>query len=73
MKQQHWTVARGQVSHPAAARRWDQAYQRLLSMHAAGPGGLEDATPTGISEESRHADSHLRQGFDPAPSPGPNH
>ena len=72
MTQQHWTVARCQVSHPAAARRWDQAYQRLLSMHAAGPGAPEAATPTGISEESRHAGSHLRQGLDPAPNPGPN-
>src|SRR5215203_5174410 len=59
MKQQHWTVARGQVSHPAAARRWDQAYQQLLSMHAAGPGVPETATPTRRSEESRHARSPI--------------
>ena len=72
MKRQQWTVARRQVSHPAAERRWDRTYQMLLSIPATGPGVPEANTPTGTAEESRHARSRLRSGVDPAPSPGTN-
>ena len=73
MKGQHWTVARSQVGHPTAERRWDRAYQLLLSAPTAGPGVLEADTPAGAPEESRHAGSHLRTGIDPAPSRGTEH
>jgi hypothetical protein len=73
MKGQHWTVARSQVSHPTAERRWDRAYQLLLSTPAAAPGVLEANLPTGIREENRHAGSHLRPGVDPAPSRDTEH
>ena len=74
MKGQHWTVARSQVGHPAAERRWDRAYQLVLSMPtAAAPGVIEADTPAGAAEESRHAGSHLRSGLDPAPSRGTEH
>ena len=73
MKGQRWTVVRSRVSHPAAERRWDRAYQLLLAVPAADPGVPEADTPTGAPEESRHAGSHLRPGIDAAPSPGTNH
>ena len=73
MKGQHWTVARGQVSHLAAERRWDRAYHLLLSTPAAAPGVPDADAPAGAPEESRHAGSHLRPGIDAAPSPGTNH
>jgi len=70
MKRRHWTLARCQVSHPAAERRWDQAYQQLLGMLTSDPGIPDADPPTGTPEESRHARSHLRPGVDPAPSRG---
>jgi hypothetical protein len=73
MKGQHWTVARGQVGHPAAERHWDQAYQQLLSTPAAAPGVPEADTPAGAPEERRHASSYLHPGLDPAPSRGTKH
>jgi hypothetical protein len=73
MKRQQWTVVRRQVSHPAAERRWDRAYQLLLATPAAAAPGVPAAdTPTGAAEESRHARSRLRPGIDAAPGPGPN-
>ena len=68
MKRQHWTVVRCQVSHPAAERLWDQAYQQLLALLPPGLGVPGAAPPTGTPEGSRHARSHLRPGIDPAPS-----
>ncbi len=73
MKGQHWTVARSQLGHPMAERRWDRAYQLLLSMPTAAPGVPEADTPAGAPEESRHAGSHLRPGVDPAPGRGAEH
>ena len=70
MKRQHWTVVRCQVSHPAAERRWDQAYQQLLALLLLSPGIPGADPPTGTPEESHHARSHLRPGIDPAPSGG---
>ncbi len=70
MRRRHWTLARCQVSHPAAERRWDQAYQQLLGMLTSDPGIPDADPPTGTPEESRHARSHLRPGVDPAPSRG---
>ncbi len=73
MKRQQWIVTRCQVSHPAAERRWDQAYQLLLSAPAAaGPGVPEANTPTGTPEEDRHACSRLRPGINHASGSGPN-
>jgi hypothetical protein len=73
MKGQHWTVARSQLGHPAAERRWDRAYRLLLAVPAAAPDVSEADTPAGAPEESRHAGSHLRPGIDPAPSRGTEH
>ena len=70
MKRQHWILARRQVSHPAAGQRWDQAYQQLLAVLTSGLGVPDADPPTGTSEESHHARSHLRPSVDPAPSPG---
>ena len=58
MKGRLWTVARTQVGHPTAERRWDRADQLLLSMPAATPGVLKADLPTGVPEASRHAGSH---------------
>jgi hypothetical protein len=69
MRRQHWTVARRQVSHPAAAQRWDRAYQLLLSAPAADSHLPSAGTP----ERNHHARSPLRPGIDAAPSPGANH
>ena len=72
MKQQQWIVTRRSVSHPAAERRWDQAYQRLLSMPAAALDVAMGDTPAGSPKESHHARSHLCSGIDDAPSAGAN-
>ncbi len=70
MRRQHWTLARRQVSHPAAERRWDQAYQQLLALLPPDPGVSGADSLTGTREGSRHARSHLCPGIDPAPSRG---
>ena len=72
MKQQRWTVTRRQAGHPAAERRWERAYQLLLSATAAGPGVPGTGTPMTTPEENHHASSRLRPGIDSAPSPGTN-
>ncbi len=72
MKQQQWTVTRCPVSHLAAERRWDHAYQRLLSMPVAALDIPTGDTPAGAFKESHHARSHLRSGIDHAPSPDAN-
>src|SRR3954449_6473277 len=68
MGQQQWTVTRRLVGHPGAQRRWDRAYQLLLSAAAPHPGPAGGGAPTSAPEESRHASSRLRPGIDPAPS-----
>ena len=74
MKQQQWTVCRRPVGDRAVQRRWDRAYQLLLQAAAAPPGSLAlSATPRDVPEESRHASSRLRSGFDPVPNPGADH
>jgi hypothetical protein len=74
MKRQQWMVRRQSVGHPAAQRRWDRAYQLLLQATVA-PAGLPapPAAPWDVAEESRHASSRLRQGFEPKPSSGADH
>ena len=74
MKWQRWVVRRQPVGHPAAQRRWDGAYQRLLQATAA-PAGLPalPATPQEAAEEGRHASSRLCPGFEPAPGPSADH
>ena len=72
MKRQPWTGSRRVVSHPTAQRRWDRAYQLLLQL-GTGPGPvILDCAPQGLAEESRHADSRLRSGLDPAPGSVPD-
>ena len=74
MKRQQWIVRRQPVGHPTAQRRWDRAYQLLLQATVA-PAGLPalPAAPWDVAEESRHASSRLRQGFEPKPSSGADH
>jgi hypothetical protein len=73
MMRQQWTVTRRQVSHPAAERRWDQAYQLLLAMPTVvGPGIFNADAPTNAMQEDCHARSNLRPGLDRAPGSGPN-
>jgi hypothetical protein len=74
MKRQRWMVRRQPVGHPAAQRRWDRAYQLLLQATAAPTGkSTLPAAPWDAAEESRHASSCLRPGFEPAPGPGADH
>ena len=74
MKRQQWMVRRQPVGHPAAQQRWDRAYQLLLQAIAAPPGMPPlPAAPWDVAEESRHASSRLRQGFEPKPSSGADH
>ena len=74
MKARHWVVRRQPVGHPTAQRRWDRAYQLLLQATAAPPGlPAFPAAPWDAAEESRHASSRLRQGFEPKPSSGADH
>ena len=68
MMRQHWTLMRRQVSHPAAERRWDEAYQQLLAVLNPGPGVPGTNPPTATPEGGRHARSHLRPSIDPAPN-----
>ena len=74
MKRQQWIVRRQSVGHPTAHRRWDKAYQVLLQV-AVAPAGLPAPlpAPSDLAEESRHASSRLRQGFEPKPSSGADH
>src|SRR5690349_20050875 len=74
MKRQQWTVRRRPVGRPAAQRRWDRAYQLLLQAPAA-PAALPalPAAPRDATEESRHADSRVCPGLEPAPGPGADH
>ena len=74
MKRQRWMVRRQPVGHPAAQRRWDRAYRLLLQATAAPAGNSNlPAAPWDAAEESRHASSRLRQGFEPKPSSGADH
>jgi hypothetical protein len=73
MKRQQWTVTRCQVGHPAAERRWDQAFQLLLATPAVAADVAVVVPLTGTAEENRHARSRLCPGIDPAPGPGANH
>ena len=74
MKRQQWMLRRQLVGHPAARRRWDRAYQLLLQATVA-PTGLPAplAAPWDVAEESRHASSRLRQGFEPKPGSDADH
>lgn len=73
MKQQRWMVQRQSVGHPTAQRRWDRAYQRLLQATAAPTSKSTLPTaPWDAMEESDHASSRLRPGFEPASGPGPD-
>ena len=74
MKRQQWVVRRQPVGHPTAQRRWDRAYQLLLQATGA-PVSLP-APPAAlweVAEESRHASSRLRQGFEPKPGSDADH
>ena len=72
MKQRQWKTTRQFVAYPDAQRRWDQAYQCLLSW-TAGP------TPSNVIEKAQakqeESDEHsrLRSCLDPASDPDANH
>jgi hypothetical protein len=72
MKRQLWTVSRQVVSHPAARRRWDRAYQLLLQLDTGLDPASLDCALQGLAEESRHADSRLRSGLDSTPGSVPD-
>ena len=67
MKRQQWMVRRQPVGHPTAQRRWDRAYQLLLQATVA-PASLSalPPAPRDAAEESHHAGSRIRSGFEPA-------
>ncbi len=70
MKQRQWKTTRHLVERPDAQRRWDQAYQCLMSW-TAGP------TPATVIEKAQQEESdensRLRSRLDPASDPDANH
>lgn len=69
MKARQWKITRQLVPHPDAQRRWDQAYQSLLSWTST-PVQSAMTEPEQTNQEEAHADCRLRSGFHPKPSSG---
>lgn len=58
---QPWKVQRQLVATADGQRRWDRAYQHLLSW---------TSVPAPATKEAEHERGHLRAGFQLASSPG---
>ena len=72
MKQRQWKTTRQFVARPDAQRRWDQAYQCLLSW-TPGPKPSSEAQVAQVIQEKSDEDSRLRPRFHPASDPDANH
>lgn len=72
MRARQWKITRRTVPHPEAQRRWDQAYQSLLSWTSSPTQPLL-AEPTHPRQEEADANCGVRPRFDPELKPGPNH
>lgn len=72
MKQRQWKTTRYLVEQPDAQRRWDQAYQCLMSW-TPGPTPSSVAKVVQAQQEESDENSRLRARLDPAPDPDANH
>jgi hypothetical protein len=72
MKQRQWKITRQFVERPDAGRRWDQAYQCLMSWTSS-------PTPTPTTElaqapqEESDENCRVRSRLHPTPEPDANH
>ena len=66
--QQVWTIRRNLRSDPDGQRRWDRAYQRLMSWTAASEPPVPRQPPR--PEEVLHEGGRVCSCFDPTPSAG---
>ncbi len=70
----NWTVQRAGQAHPDGPRRWDRAYQRLLTAAPPQPTTPEPGVPRHPSQpEVAHEGGTVRAGVDRAASAGANH
>ena len=72
MKQRQWKTKRQLVARPDAQRRWDQAYQCLMSLTLGSPAPSEAQVAQTQQEESDE-NSRLRPSVHPASDPDANH
>ncbi len=72
MKQRQWKTTRQLVERPDAQRRWDQAYQCLMSWT---PGPMPSPVAEGVqaTQEESDENSRVRSRLHPAPGPDANH
>jgi hypothetical protein len=70
MKHRQWKTTRQFLEHPDAGRRWDQAYQCLMSWtQGPAPSPVAERAPQEESDENRRVRSRLH----PTPNPDANH
>jgi len=71
MKQRQWKTTRQLVERPDAQRRWDQAYQYLLSW-TRGPTPSPTTELAQATQEESDENSRLRPSLHPASDPDAN-
>jgi hypothetical protein len=72
MKQRQWKIKRQLVARPDAQRRWDQAYQCLMSW-TLGPKPSAEAQVVQTQPEESAENSRLRPRLHSAPDTDANH
>ncbi len=72
MKHRQWKSTRQFLERPDAQRRWDQAYQCLMSWTLC-PTPSPVAEVAQAAQEESDENSRLRSRLDPAPDPDANH
>ena len=72
MKHRQWKSTRQFLERPDAQRRWDQAYQCLMSW-TQGPTPSPVAEGAQVTQEESDEHSRLRSRLDPAPDADANH
>jgi hypothetical protein len=66
-----WQIQRSGVPHLDGARRWDAAYQLLLTW-AQAPHTARQVLPASQQQEEQDADRILHAGVDHPPTAGPD-
>ncbi len=72
MKHRQWKITRQFLERPDAQRRWDQAYQCLMSW-TPGPTPSTIAEEAQATQEESDENSRLRPRLHPASDPDANH
>jgi hypothetical protein len=72
MKQRQWKITRRLLACPDAQRRWDQAYQCLMSL-TLGPPAPSEAQVAQTPQEESDENRRLRPRFHPTSDPDANH